>query len=84
MVFDLEQKRVSGNTSCNQFSGPLHTNGNEIRFTEPMVMTKMLCPGDGESTFLQVLEKIDRYTLTNGNTLNFMMGDMAMMRFTRK
>jgi heat shock protein HslJ len=84
IVFTVADKRVSGNTSCNSFSGPLVVDGNKISFDQPMALTKMACPGQGETVFLQTLKKINTYSISDGNTLNLIMGDIAMMRFTKK
>ena len=82
--FDIAEKRVSGNTSCNSFSGQLVADDTTINFTNPFIMTKMACPGEGEATFVEMLKKASTYSITSDTTLNFMMGDIAIMRFTKK
>jgi len=84
--FDVTNKRVSGNSSCNSFNGALKLEGNQISFTEPMVMTRKACiDGNGETVFMETLQKINSYSITDdGKTLNLIMGDIAMMRFTKK
>lgn len=84
--FDLKETRISGNTSCNSFSGKLSVDGNKIDFTQPMALTKMMCEnGQGEQVFMNTLEKANTYSITdNGKTLNLMSGDIATMRFTKK
>jgi heat shock protein HslJ len=84
--FDLKENRVSGNSSCNNFNGKLSVTGNKIDFIQPMAMTKMMCmDGQGEQVFMSTLQKITSYDVTdNGKTLNFISGDIAMMRFTKK
>ncbi len=82
--FDVVGKKISGNTGCNSFSGKLVTEGNKISFADPMAMTKMFCPGDGEPLFLQNLQKVETYIIVNDTTLNFMMGDIAIMKFVKK
>lgn len=86
IVFDSKESRVSGNSSCNSYTGKLSVDGNKIDFTQPMVMTKMACmDGQGEQTYMSTLEKITSYDITDdGKTLNLMSGDVAMMRFTKK
>lgn len=84
LVFSTEDKRVSGNTSCNSFSGPLVIDGNKINFDQPMALTKMACPGEGESVFLETLKKVNTWTVSDGRTLTFIMGDIAIMRFSKK
>ncbi|WP_316633459.1 META domain-containing protein [uncultured Flavobacterium sp.] len=83
--FDLKKNQVSGNSSCNNFNGKLSVAGNKIDFAQPMAMTKMMCDGQGEQVFMGTLQKITSYDVTdNGKTLNFISGDIAMMRFTKK
>jgi heat shock protein HslJ len=82
--FDVTEKKISGNSGCNTFSGKLVAGGNKISFAEPMAMTKMFCPGNGEPLFLQNLQKVETYLIINDTTLNFMMGEIAIMRFVKK
>ncbi|MEJ0106956.1 MAG: META domain-containing protein [Bacteroidota bacterium] len=58
--FDTKRKKISGNTGCNSFSGPLIAESKKISFTEPMAMTKVACPGEGETIFLEALKKNKR------------------------
>jgi heat shock protein HslJ len=81
--FDVANNKFAGNTSCNSFGGTLHAGSSEIHFTEPFMMTKMMCAGEGEQAFLDVLQMVDHYS-TEGNTLTFIKGDVAVMRFERK
>src|SRR5215217_5127678 len=81
--FDLAEKRFSGNTSCNSFSGALVADDSTINFTGPMMMTKMACPGEGEATFTEMLKKVSYYAVSGDTTLNFMMGDISIMRFSK-
>ena len=84
ITFDVAGNKISGNTSCNSFNGKLNTDGNKINFNDPMAMTRMMCQGQGETTFLETLKKINTWSVSDGNTLNLIMGDIAMMRFTKK
>ena len=85
ITFDLKEKKVSGNNSCNQYFGALKVDGNTINFKDAkMGMTMMACPGEGENVYMRTLEKIDSYSISeDGKTLNFIMGDIAMMRFEK-
>lgn len=83
LTIDLLEKRVNGNTSCNSFFGKLVADDTSINFNEPMAMTKMACPGEGENIFINTLKKVNKYTITGDTTLNFMMGDIAIMRFKK-
>lgn len=84
--FNTKENQVSGNNSCNSFNGKLNVTGNKIDFTQPMAVTRMMCQdGQGEQVFMNTLQKITSYDVTdNGKTLNFISGDIAMMRFTKK
>lgn len=81
---DIYHNRVSGNTSCNSFSGKLDMTGNRVNFNGPLAMTKMACSGEGESSFLDVLKTVNGWSMADANTLNFMMNDVLVMRFSRK
>ncbi|ESU26599.1 DUF306 protein [Flavobacterium limnosediminis JC2902] len=83
--FDVKENRVSGNNSCNSYSGKLNVDGNKISFKDSkMASTMMACPGQGEQVFMSTLQKIDTYSVSeDGKTLNFIMGDVAMMRFEK-
>lgn len=84
ITFDTVTQRVNGSTSCNSFNGKLVADEQKISFTEPMAMTRMMCAGEGEQAFLDVLKTANRYVISNGDTLTLLMGDIAVMRFTRK
>ena len=83
IVFDIAANRFSGNTSCNSFSGTLITEGNRIDFSKPFAMTKMLCPGEGETVFVETLQKMNGFAVQEGKTLTLMTGDIATMRFEK-
>lgn len=86
IVFDLKENQVSGNGSCNSYTGKWSIDGNKIDFTQPMVITKMICgDGQGEQTYMNTLQKITSYTITDdGKTLNLISGDIAIIRFGKK
>ena len=84
ITFDLKENRVFGKNSCNSYSGTLNVDGNKISFKGPMAVTKMFCPGEGENVYMNTLEKIDSYSISeDGKTLNFIVGDVAMMRLKK-
>lgn len=84
--FDLKENKVSGNNSCNSFMGPLHVKDNKINFKDAkMAMTMMACQGSGSDVFMSTLDKVQTYSVSaDGKTLNFIMGDIAVMRFEKK
>ena len=84
IIFNLPDSVATGNSSCNRFSIPFTLQTNKITFGEGL-STMMACEGEGETVFLQTLKKINSYSLSkDGQTLNLIMGDIAVMRFTKK
>ena len=68
IVFEVAEKRFTGNGGCNQINGNYTLNKNEIKFTD-VIATKMACNDiEFENTFLSALSSIDRYEV-NGNDL---------------
>jgi len=80
----FEGDTVSGNASCNIYSGSYQVDGDSIRFG-PLVRTEMYCMEpegvmDQEQTYLEILEAAQRFKLTEdiltiysdlGETLTF-------------
>lgn len=83
ITFDNSDSSFSGNTSCNSYRGRFQADDQKILFGDDMVMTRMMCPGEGEPVFVTTLKKINRYAV-HENSLTFMMDDIAMMRFSKK
>lgn len=84
ITFNTADTSFSGNTGCNNFRGQLISEGNNISFTNDIALTKMFCEGQGENVFIETLKKVNRFTITNDTTLTFIMGDVDMMRFSKK
>lgn len=82
--FNLPENEIGGNTTCNGFSSKIILKGNEISIAEPFAKTMIFCEGGGETTFLNMLKKVNKYAVTNENTLTFLTGDVAVMRFEKK
>lgn len=82
--FNLPEKELGGNTTCNGFSSKIIMEGNKISIAEPFAKTMIFCEGGGETTFLMMLKKVNRFAVTAGNTLTFLIDDVAIMRFTKK
>ncbi|MHA4894295.1 META domain-containing protein [Pedobacter sp. PWIIR3] len=82
--FNTREKKFSGNTSCNSFSGALVADDSNISFNESLMMTRMACPGEGEAVFTEMLKKVNTYSISSDTTLYFMMGDIIVMRFYKK
>ncbi|HEV8080213.1 MAG TPA: META domain-containing protein [Chitinophagaceae bacterium] len=74
---------MAGNTSCNGFSSKVTIDGNKINIAEPFAKTMIFCEGGGEETFLNMLKKVNKYSVSD-NTLTFLIDDVAVMRFAKK
>ena len=81
VVFNLATDEMSGNSSCNLFTSKYTMDGNKITFKDAL-KTMMYCEGGGEEAFLNMLRKVDHYS-SDGKTLIFLIGDVAVMRFTK-
>ncbi|HEX8014350.1 MAG TPA: META domain-containing protein [Flavobacterium sp.] len=84
--FNIKENLVSGNNSCNSYTGKINVTENKMNFPEPMIATKMMCLDcQGEQVFMSTLSKVTSYSFTDdGKTLNLISGDIATMRFTKK
>lgn len=82
ITFNTADNKLTGNSSCNNFNTTFKIDGNFIKFNSPMA-TKMACPGEGETVFFNTLKTVNKYDV-NGNTLNLIMGDIAVMRLQKK
>jgi heat shock protein HslJ len=83
LVVDVNTKKVSGNTGCNSFSGPVTLDDTKLIFDQPMVLTKMFCPGDGETAFLEALKKVNTWSVTDGTKLSLLNADVGVLNLTK-
>lgn len=77
--FTKDSDMITGNSGCNGYSTKFTMNGKMISFAEPEMSTMMYC-GDGENVFRKTMTQVDSYRMTDGK-LEFLMGDVVMMRF---
>jgi heat shock protein HslJ len=84
ITIDADSSKINGNTSCNIFSGKFKSTGNKINFAGPLAMTMMACPGEGESAFVETLNKITSYAISDDGLLSLLMNGVEMMRFKKK
>lgn len=83
LQFALPDSKVNGNTSCNAFSSIATIEDNSISFADPL-STKMFCEGIGEFTFLTMLKKVNKYAMTDQQTLELFDGELLLMKFVKK
>lgn len=84
--FDVASKKVFGKNSCNNYSGMLNIDGNKISFKESkMAVTMMACPGNGDGVFMDMLEKVDSYAVSEDGKELIMTGNgVRLLRFEKK
>ena len=68
LQFNLPEEKVYGNTGCNQLNGSISLEDSSLSFTK-IVTTKMACPGDTESRFMEALQQVEHYTIANARLL---------------
>lgn len=80
--FNFPAEEATGNGSCNGYSIKVKAEGNTIHFGDAL-STMMACEGNGEPVFFRTLKTVTSYNV-NENTLTLIMGDIAVMRFSKK
>lgn len=82
--FNIAEKKVSGNTGCNNFSGTYETNDDRISF-DKIASTRMACIGEeGNKTEQKILSYLNNKDLrfdVADQTLNFYLNDKLVMIF---
>ena len=84
--FDIAGQKVFGKNSCNSYSGKLTIEGDKINFKDSkMAVTMMACQGNGDRVYMDMLEKIDSYSITEeGKVLTMIGNGVPLMRFEKK
>lgn len=82
IIFNFPIEEATGNGGCNGYSVKVKIDGNKISFGDAL-STMMACDGNGEPLYFKTLKTITSYSLYD-NTLNLVMGDIAVMRFSKK
>ncbi len=80
--FTAATNDFGGDSSCNLYSGKFTIKDNTIKFGDA-IKTMRWCEGGGEETFLNMLGKIDKYSIDNEGKLLLLKDDITMMRFKR-
>lgn len=66
LIFDVNAKRFSGNTGCNQMNGSFFLEKDSLVFSKDIALTRMACPGYNERVFLDNLLKANHFRIENG------------------
>ena len=82
----LAGDRVSGNASCNRFTGTVKVSGTSIAFG-PLMVTRMACtsqPANAQETaYLKALDEAERFVLEGASLQIFSKGQAQPLRFAR-
>ncbi len=82
LEFDLNENKFTGNTGCNSMSGMFISQGNDLRFNEEIVTTKMACEGYNEDVFIENLRRVNKYRIDNG-TLELLYNQTVLSKWSR-
>jgi heat shock protein HslJ len=80
-----EAGKVTGNSSCNRFSGPAEISGDSVKLG-PLASTRMACPEavmNQETKYLNALQAAERFEWKDPYLLVYCKGFDKPLRFTR-
>ena len=83
LQFNKSTNGVTGTTGCNRFASSFTADTTNLQFSENRVLTKMSCGDFDEQTFLNALDRVNRYRLNEGQ-LELMQDSAILMVFARK
>lgn len=81
LEFHKADGKVMGTTGCNNLTGSYTTTGRALSFG-PLMTTKMACPGQGESQFIQAMQEVTSFKILNLN-LYLLYGNSEKLRFRK-
>lgn len=82
ITFKEAESQFGGNNSCNVYSGKYTRKDNTIHFGDAM-KTMRFCEGGGEETFMNMLGKVNKFTIDSEGKLLLLIDDIPMMRFNK-
>ena len=83
LIFDEETNRVHGNNSCNGYSYKFTLDKEKLTFSEPGPATLRYCEGNGDKAFLQMIEKVESFSIDENKNLNLIANGIPAMRFKK-
>lgn len=78
----IENGKVSGNASCNNYTAQLETNTERTFLVKNIATTRMACKKDTETRYLSMLKKATRYKATS-KTLELYQNELLLLKFNR-
>lgn len=83
ITFEQGASRVSGQNSCNGYSGAVEISGQKIVFSSKMIQTMIACEGLGEQKFMEALRKVQSFAFPDPDKLDLIAGDRGLMQLTK-
>lgn len=84
-ISEIAGSTFQGSSGCNRISGKIRADDRKMTFTDPVALTRLMCPGAGDSTFFAALKRVNRYGLNpESKELTCVRGDIVIMRFHKK
>ena len=83
IAIDPKKILISGFNGCNTFSGKIKIEANKITFLGPIQQTLKACNGNGEQKFMDALNTVKSFALSDNEKLDLIAGDRGAMQFTR-
>ena len=80
IAFNSSTNRVQGNNSCNGYSADYRVEGDNLFLGEPGPTTMMYC-GQGETFFMSMMEKVNRFEIDSEGKLHLMLDETTLLRF---
>lgn len=80
----IEDKNISGNGGCNNFTGYLELDPATKSFkASKIASTRMACRGTNEPNYFKMLEEVTSYKIKGGQ-LHLYKGNLLLMKFNKK
>lgn len=83
IAIDPKKILISGFNGCNTFSGKIKIEANKITFLGPIQQTLKACNGNGEQKFMDALNTVKSFALSENDKLDLIAGDRGAMQLTR-
>lgn len=85
VTLDLDKGLVSGMSGCNQYMGKVSVSGQSIAVPGGLAVTKRACAKgmEGETIFLDLLQKANHWTMYNDGQLHLLINDMTVIWLER-
>lgn len=80
--FNIASQKFTGNSGCNSMSGTFEIKGDELKFDEQIISTRMACPGYNEKVFMDNLLKVSRYEIQD-SVLTLMYNTTPLSKWSR-